>query len=487
MKQRTLIFVVLLLAFTVIGLPMSKVDSQLKELQPELKLLETWLEAQQLYRGIPGIAIGLVYEQELIYARGFGVADLETNRPVDENTPYRIASITKTFTATALVQLRDAGKLRLDDPVVDYLPWFNVKQRFPGQQPITIRQLLTHSSGLPREADFPYWTDHNFPTMEEIKAKLGSQETIYEPATELKYSNLAMSLAGEVVAAASGMSYEGYIQEHIFDPLSMTSSTVHPDPIYQKALVTPYSLRQPDNSRNIEDYTDSKGITPAANIASTVTDLARYVSFQFRDDENTPGAVLRGTSLKEMHRVHFLNKRWTSGYGLGWAVWRRGGKTVNGHAGWVGGNRTQIMFIPEDKVAVIVLTNSDDGEPSFLARHILDFMGPAIVNECEPSASPEEFDPVWVKYTGTYVEPGPYYTEVLIRDEQLIMSTLSFPPEDSPDSEIVELSPEDQHIFRMSGSNGNGELVIFEFDEAGKINQVKVGSNYIYPEALYNK
>ena len=443
------------------------------------------MQAQQNYRGIPGIVVGLVYDQELIYSQGFGVANLEQNTPVDENTPYRIASITKTFTATAIMQLRDAGKLRVDDPVKDYLPWFNIKQRFPGQTPITIRQLLTHTSGLPREADFPYWTDHDFPTIDEIKAKLGTQETTYEPATEIKYSNLGMSLAGEIVAVASGMTYEAYIQSHIFDPLGMTASTVKQAGDLQDALVTPYSMRQQDNSRNVEPYVDTEGITPAANIASTVVDLAKYVSLQFRNEDNTSGAVLRGTSLKEMHRVQFLNPSWSSGWGLGWSVWQRGGKTVNGHGGWVGGNRTQIMFIPEDKVAVIVLTNSDDGEPGFLARHILDFMGPALVNEYGPEAPALTFDPAWQQYTGRYVEPGPYYTDIFIMDKQLVMSTLSFPPEDNPGSEVVELTPVGKHTFRMTGNNGNGELVIFEYDESGNIYQVKTGSNYIYPESLY--
>ena len=187
----------------------------------------------------------------------------------------------------------------------------------------------------------------------------------------------------------------------------------------------------------------------------------------------------------EMHRVQFLESNWSSAWGLGWSVWQRNGKTVNGHAGWVGGNRSQIMFIPEEKVGVVVLTNSDDGEPSFLARHILDYMGPAIMRAFAPSGAIPGFDPSWKKYAGTYVEPGPYYTVVLIKDERLVMSTLCFPPEDNPGSEVIELAPEGKDTFRMVGSNGNGELVIFQYDEMGKIYQVKVGSNFIYPEVLY--
>ena len=485
MNTSRLALTLILMLVSLGSFAMSKNEEGLDQIQDDLQLLEIWVEAQQEYRGIPGIVVGLVYDQELVYAKSFGLADVENNTPVSIETPYRIASITKTFTATALVQLRDAGKLRLDDPVKDYLPWFNIQQRFPDEPPITIRQLLTHTSGLPREADFPYWTNHDFPTLDEIKATLASQETVYRPATEIKYSNLGMALAGEVVVAASGMPYAQYIEEHIFEPLGMSESAVHPDKAYQERLVTPYSQRQSDNGRFVEDYVDTEGIAPAANIASTVADLAKYTALQFREYDNSEDAVVKGSSLREMHRVQFLRQHWGSGWGLGWSVWARGGKTINGHGGWVGGNRTQIMFIPEDKVGVIVLTNSDDGEPAFFARYILDHMGPVLVNTFAEPAESIAYDPAWEQYVGRYKEPGPYYTDILIHDGMLVMSTLSFPPENNPDSEVVKLYPEGEHTFRRSGPNGNGELVIFQMDESGKIKQVKTGSNYIYPIDRY--
>jgi len=485
MKNQHLIRAILLVLLSSACLSMSKSEPAIQAIGGDLKLLETWVNAQQEYRNIPGITIGLVYDQELIYTKSFGYSDLEEKTPLTEQDPFRMASITKTFTATALVQLRDAGKLRLDDPVEMYLPWFNISQRFPDQPPITIRHLLTHTSGLPREADFPYWTDHKFPTMEQIKATLATQETTYPPSIKIKYSNLGLSLAGEIVAVVSGQTYAEYVQTHILEPLDMDESSVIPDASYQQLLVTPYSHRQVGATHKVEEYTNTKGIAAAASLASTIDNLSNYVSLQFREDDNSPSAVLKGSSLKEMHRVQFLSSSWSSGWGLGWSVWQRNGKTINGHGGWVGGNRTQIMFIPEEKVGVIVLTNSDDGEPGFLARHILDFMGPAIVETFAPESASIAFDPEWKKYVGTYVEPGPYYTEVLIKDQRLVMSTLSFPPEDNPGSEVVVLTPEGKNTFRMAGDNGNGELLIFQYDEMGKIYQVKVGSNFIYPEALY--
>ena len=130
------------------------------ELAAKIALLEQWIETQQVHRGIPGLAIAVVHDQELVWSCGFGVADLKTRVPVTPGTIFRIASITKTFTSTAILHLRDRGKLRLDDPVVTYLPWFTYKNRHTEGPAVTIRQLLTHTSGLPRESAFPYWTDY---------------------------------------------------------------------------------------------------------------------------------------------------------------------------------------------------------------------------------------------------------------------------------------------------------------------------------------
>ena len=233
MKHQHLIITILVVLLSSTCFSMSKAESGIPAIQGDLKLLETWINAQQEYRNIPGINIGLVYDQELIYSKSFGYSDLESKTLLTEQDPFRMASITKTFTATALMQLRDAGKLRLDDPVKLYLPWFKLSERFPDQPPITIRHLLTHTAGLPREADFPYWTDHKFPTMNQIKATLSTQETIYPPSTQIKYSNLGMSLAGEIVLAVSGMSYEEYVRTHVLEPLGMDQSSVIPDDSYQ--------------------------------------------------------------------------------------------------------------------------------------------------------------------------------------------------------------------------------------------------------------
>ena len=162
---------------------------------------------------------------------GFRRGGTARHAPATPDTLYRIASITKLFTATSILQLRDAGALQLDDPVTRHLPWFAVPSRHADAPPITIRHLITHTSGLPREAAFPYWTEGEFPTPERLREGLARQEAVLPTETRWKYSNLALALAGEVVAAASGEPYADYVAGHVLQPLGMTSTLVgSPDP-----------------------------------------------------------------------------------------------------------------------------------------------------------------------------------------------------------------------------------------------------------------
>jgi len=126
------------------------------EVRSAIDLLEAWIEAQRVARELPGVSLGIVHDQALVWSGGFGWADVERREPATADTLYRIGSITKLFTATALLILRDAGKLHLDDPLATHLPWFQMKAAAAEAGTITIRHLLTHTSGLPREGAFPY-------------------------------------------------------------------------------------------------------------------------------------------------------------------------------------------------------------------------------------------------------------------------------------------------------------------------------------------
>ena len=148
-----------------------------------------------------------MHDQELIWTKGYGFADVATKRPATPSTVYRIASITKLFTATALMQLRDQGKVHLDDPVRKYLPWFSIKDPFPDDRAITIRHLMTHLAGLPRGSAGLPEGQRGFASRDQMIGALGQQELAFPTETEFNASNLGWAIAGEVVAQAAGEPY----------------------------------------------------------------------------------------------------------------------------------------------------------------------------------------------------------------------------------------------------------------------------------------
>lgn len=432
-----------------------------------INLLSAWIESQMAYRGQPGLSIAIVHDQELVWARGFGCADREAGKPAATDTIYRIASITKTFTATAVMILRDAGKLQLDDPITRYLPWFQVKSEFEDAPPITIRHLVTHTSGLPREAAFPYWGDDCFPTREQIMATLPGQNAALPTETRWKYSNLAVALAGEVVSAVAGQPWEDFVQDAVLQPLGMQSTFTHTiDPAHPR-LARGYSRRLPDLTRSFSPFTDSRGISPAANMATTVEDLARFAMLQFRSGPAGGSQILRGSSLREMQRIHWLQPNWQAGWGIGFRIERRGGKTYFGHGGAVKGYRTNLSISPAEKVAVVVFTNADDGLPAEYSVKAMDWVAPFIARAAQPAPAAKVEPASLEKYVGRYRTVWGD-TQLLILDGELVEIA---PNLADPLLEYSRLSPAGEHTFRVSTEDGysdHGELVRFELDAQGR-------------------
>jgi CubicO group peptidase (beta-lactamase class C family) len=422
------------------------------------------------YSGQPGLSVALVKDQEVVWSRGFGHADKEGEVEATPETIYRIASITKLFTSTAIMQLRDRGKLNLYDRVEDHLPWFRI-DGMKGK-PINIENLITHTSGLPREGASSYWTTLEFPSKGEIINSLPDQEHPLKPWRKWKYSNLAVSLAGYIVEEASGQPFETYIEGNILKPLGMGDTHVESIPRDHPRLARGYGRRMPDGTREESPYTDSRGILPAANMATTVLDLAKFAQLQFREDGDDP--VLKGETLREMHRVHWLDPNWEVGWGLGFNIQRINGKTYIGHGGAVPGYRTNLRINMEDEVAVIVFTNADDGEPIKYVEKAHQWIAPTLKGE------PEEGVPKdWSRYTGKFRNRWGD-AEVLVHNNELIMINPQLP---DPLDEYTTLKHVKDDIFRMEapGYGLHNEYAVYKFDEEGGIKHLKTGENYTYP------
>ncbi len=434
------------------------------------RLFDAWLRGQMAYRGLPGIAVGVVYDQELIWAQGFGLADVDAKTPMTPATKFRMASHSKLFTATAIMQLREAGKLRLDDPVAKYLPWFKMQPAEPDDPPITIEELLTHSAGLPREAG-PHWSDFDFPTADGVRKFVVEHQAAYSPEVRWKYSNLAFTLAGMIVEAVSGETWAGYLQKHIFDPLAMNASSVDRQ---VEGLATGYGRRMPDGTRAKMPFVDARGMAAATGLTSTVEDMAKFVSLQFRHGHAGGSQILSTGSLREMHRVRVLENNWQRGNAIGFAVSREKDKVYVGHGGGYPGYTTHTLIQLDDRVGVIVLTNGDDTVPGDIAYHLMQTVGEAAA-KAGAGLKPVEWDGAWSRFAGLYRSRNGD-TEVIELNQRLVMIN---PVGPNPEIQTT-LVPLGNGRFRSENTAGGGPVgeVVRFVEENGKVVRMYTGESY---------
>jgi CubicO group peptidase (beta-lactamase class C family) len=443
-----------------------------------LAVVDAWLEAARTYERVPGISAGIVYDQDLIWSSGYGYSNLESQRPADADTLYSICSISKLFTSIGVMQLRDAGELTLRDPVGDHLDWFNISQAFDGSPAITIEGLLTHSSGLPRESDFPYWNgpDFPFPTREQVIDRLGSQETLYPAESLFQYSNLALTLAGEIIQAQSGMPYDEYIQANILEPLGLDDTrTFYPEDLRGEELAIGYTGIHRDGRRDPVEPFFTRGITPAAGFTSSVNDLAAFASWQLRLLDKGGTEVLDANTLREMHRVQWVDPDWETTWGLGFVVWRLDDMTLVGHSGGCPGYITSFTLYPKGKLAAIVLTNAGDGPATSLSDGALKVISGAVA---EAGTPPEGDMPDYSMYEGNFVAP-PWGGETAIRQwgDQLVAVRL---PSDDLSEAMVKLEHSEGDTFlRLSDDGETREPWVFELGEDGKAARIFRHSIYL--------
>lgn len=457
-------------------LPATFAQSVAPDYTDALRLTDTWLAAQRDYLRLPSISVAIVRDQDLLWSKAYGLANLSTQTPASTGTLYSICSISKLFTAIAIMHLYDAGKLRLDDTIEALLPNYNLNQIYKDSGPITIRSLLTHSSGLPRESDYPYWTgpDFPFPSSAQLHARLGEQETLYPASTQFQYSNLGLSLLGEVVEKISGQPYDTYVEEFILKPLRLRSTQPHlPKEAWGKTLAIGYSAIKRDGSRDRVNFFDANGITAAAGFSSTVEDLARFASWQFRLLTQGGTEILKSSTLRDMHRVQWVDPDGQVQWGLGFSVSRPGGTTMVGHGGSCPGYRTTLQLDPKEKMAFTVMINAGGEQPELFAREIREILS-KIPKEKTGTESKHNLE----DYAGTY-SAQPWGSETIVTPWYGDLAVLSL-PNNNPDESLDVL----QHVTgdtlkRVRKDKTLAEEIRFERDGTGKVMRMWQHSNYV--------
>jgi CubicO group peptidase (beta-lactamase class C family) len=451
--------------------PPAAVTAQAPAVAAGIRLFSAWMEAQLAYRGLPGVAVGVVHDQKLVWSQGFGFADVASKTPMTASTRFRIASNSKLFAAIAILQLREAGKLRLDDPVQKYLPWFRVAPAGPDDGPITIEQLLSHSSGLQREAS-DHWSSYDFPTEAQLKALMKDRQAAFPPQTRWKYSNLAFGIAGLIVEQVTGQRWADYVAANMLKPLGMNATSID---VRDPALATPYGVRRPDGTRRVLDFVDSRGLAAATGLTSNVDDLAKFLSAQFRRAPQRGGAdILSAGSWREALRVRSVDETWESGSGLGFDHVRVKDRTFVGHGGGYPGYTTMTRSQLDDRVGVIVLTNTNDSNPGDIANQLLATVGEAVAKSVRKDTP--AWDPAWARFAGQYRGGDDGVTIVVELDRHLAL--LSASARDAETRTLLE--PLGSGRFRLmapTGGSSIGEVVRFE-EQGGRITRMFTGDSW---------
>lgn len=422
---------------------------------------------------LPGAAAGVVCGDELAWLAGAGFADVASRTTTDPAMLYGIASITKTFTGTAVMQLRDAGQLDLDDPAVTWLPELrSLVNPFGPAEAVTIRRMLSHESGLPAE---PPGTDWAVPAYQgapdQTLRRAGEISVRFPPHARHAYSDLAYQWLGEIVTRVSGTPYPDYVQEAILDPLGMTVTGFPPLPAELLARrATGYDWRA--LSDDLDPAPSMPPVWAEGGLWSSVEDLAKWVSFQLRAYRE-PGAaaqVLDASSLREMHKPRYLaDDQWTEAWGISWCGTRRDEAVWIGHAGGIPGFTSTICFDPASQVGAIVLLNGTSASAALgmdlaaLARELTRNMLPL---GTPPAAAPENYRPL----LGIYARPS--LGGWLIRLEWRA-GKLTFTAAESPDWQVILAPAADPDLFTIDhGGHLPGDNVTFQRFADGRVASV---------------
>jgi CubicO group peptidase (beta-lactamase class C family) len=431
-------------------------------------IIDMWMPLKIAYNSIPGISIGIAYKGKIIYAKGFGFADLDKKNKADNKTLYHVASNSKMFTATAIMQLVEEKKIRLDDKVAFYLPWFKAKNKDKDASTITIRQLLSHTAGIFRDGDTDHWETGKFP--KDLEKSFSSKSLIIENLTGFKYTNYGYSLLGLIIEKASGVSYENYVSKHIFNPLGLKYT--HTD--YVKGInhiATGYGYKMPYEKRRVFGHYSANVYTPATGFVSNVPDILKFIS-SFSLEHNGK-SILSRESKKEMTRGYEKTEDGDE-YGLGMDITFIDGAKIVGHGGGFSGFSTRTLFDMDTNIAVVVLTNSISVPASPIAFGILDSIRRLYKNSGDYETN---FNVSYRKYEGTYRNSWGDGTICRAGDIMIDFSSdTNYPIKNG--AKLIPTRKQNLFIYKSKGVFGPyGEPAEFKNFKNGKANKYIVGAS----------
>jgi CubicO group peptidase (beta-lactamase class C family)/D-alanyl-D-alanine dipeptidase len=326
-----------------------------KKYEAVVQALDGFIAREVAQKDLPALSIALVDDQTIVWAKGYGLVDPEKKTPATADTVYRVGSVSKLFTDIAVMQLAEGGALELDTPVKKYLPDFKPGSKFAKE--ITLRQLMTHRSGLVRESPVGNYFDDTRPSLEKTVESLNKTSLVYEPETKTKYSNAAIATVGLVLQKTKDEAFPHYLSKQLLQPLGMKKSGFEPLPELTRDMAQAKMWTYA--GREIPAPTFELGMAPAGSMYTTVNDLGKFLSVLFAAGKGPSGVMLKEETLKEMWKPQFAKPGDKAGFGLGFLISDFQGHKRIGHGGAIYGFSTELAALPEQKLGVIVVTSRD--------------------------------------------------------------------------------------------------------------------------------
>jgi CubicO group peptidase (beta-lactamase class C family) len=425
-----------------------------------------YLEFQQRFRRVPGVQAAVLHRDELVLSEAWGHSDLESGAPLTTGHLFRIASHSKTFTATAVLQLVAAGRLRLDDPA-----GMHVTALSDAGSPlarVTVRELLSHAAGITRDSsDGDFWQlMQPFPDHDRLLAILTAADAAVLAANErFKYSNIGYGLLGLIIEAVTGRSYAAHVQQAIVDPLGLSDLGPELDPGRASDYATGYSSHAYADRRVAIDHVHTAALASATGFYATAQDLVRYFAAHFTGDDR----LLSDEGKRLMRQA-----LWETGgskdrrYGLGLSISPVGERRMIGHGGGYPGHITASLVDPDARLAVSVLTNAIDGPADPLARAVVRLIDLAVDG---PGADGTEL----ARFTGRFA--GLWgVTDVALLGGRLYLLD---PTQADPTEDPVPLDVIGDDALKIAGGPGYGtygESVRYRFAADGSIASIRADS-----------
>ncbi|TRO54132.1 serine hydrolase [Candidatus Bathyarchaeota archaeon] len=431
--------------------------------------VERYLVDEMNKRGVPGFSAVIVKDKEIVWAKGFGYANREAKIHATPDTVYRVASVSKPVIATGLMQLVERGLIDLDAPVNSVMEGVKIRTEFHDAP--TVRNILTHTSGLPVHVDPTFFSEkETMPLTELIRS---SAIAVQPPNREIVYSNTAFNIVGYLVGQLSGRPYPEYMEENLFRPLGMNLSAFEQSKKIRENMAQPYAKKKDGPLEPIGPwYGGSHPEKPCGSLFSTAKDLGHFVIAHMNNGVYKRKRVLKKSSVEEMHRLQSAAGSSRSGYGLAWKRNMHYGRLMLSHTGGNLGWTAHVCFYPHTRLGIVILCNLNDNTgwrpPAREALYIAS--GGSL--SFDPSTTMRKRIPKrWRQYEGEYAH-GFQSAKVRVEGGNLILER------GGAEATLEELS---KTVYLVHGGGSDGLEFTFEVDETGAVKQLDVDTETYRP------